>query len=69
MSKWNDDRDHRDEEGRTPSLVGRLKKLYEDRPILFALGLMAVSALAMIVGFAMLGDSSVIASGPYFQGG
>lgn len=75
MDKENDDRGDQDEREKTPSLVDRLKKLYEDRPIPFALGIMAISALAMIVGGLMLEDGSVIAPspyivpGPYFQGG
>lgn len=69
MGNENDDHGRGDEPEKSSSLADRLKELYEDRPIPFALGLMAISALAMIVGFAMLGDNSVIAPGPFFQDG
>lgn len=57
------------EDDKGPGLIGQLKLLYGRKPIPFALGMMGISALAMVAGVLMLGDGTVVAPAPLFPSG
>lgn len=54
----NDDRNSRGD-GSRPGLVAWLKKLYADRPTVFAAGVIGVSALVFLLGGVVSGDVAV----------
>lgn len=69
MDDEKDDRTVHDSDEKKPGLVERVKKLYRERPVPFALAVMGLSVLALVAGSLMVGDGTTMAPGPFPLGG
>ncbi|WP_181273577.1 hypothetical protein [Brevibacterium oceani] len=59
--------DHNENDEKTTKRAGpvaRLKKLYEDRPVPFAVGVIGISAILLLVGGLMTGEISAMTLAP-----